>query len=98
LRCAILGAGPGLERWVRDEREKRSWDVGMQIIRYSESPGVWKDTATITREVWPEYHLHSDDPDGATGTAPLEAYGIDATIAPRFGHAILRANRQRSAR
>lgn len=36
--------------------------MGNQVIRYSERPELWKDTAEITREVWPEYNLHSDDP------------------------------------
>ena len=36
--------------------------MGTQVIRYSERPELWKDTETITREVWPEYNLHSDDP------------------------------------
>ena len=35
-----------------------------QVARYAERPELWKDTATITREVWPEYNLHSDDPNG----------------------------------
>jgi GNAT superfamily N-acetyltransferase len=35
--------------------------MGQQVIRYSERPELWRDTATITREVWPEYNLHSDD-------------------------------------
>jgi GNAT superfamily N-acetyltransferase len=30
----------------------------------SERPELWKDTAIITREVWPEYNLHSEDPEG----------------------------------
>jgi GNAT superfamily N-acetyltransferase len=37
---------------------------GKQVIRYSERPELWKDTAAITREVWPEYNLHSEDPNG----------------------------------
>ena len=32
-----------------------------QVIRYSERPELWKDTETITREVWPEYNLHSEE-------------------------------------
>jgi hypothetical protein len=32
-----------------------------QVVRYSERPELWKDTATITHEVWPEYNLHSED-------------------------------------
>ena len=36
----------------------------MLVVRYAERPELWKDTATITREVWPEYNLHSEDPDG----------------------------------
>jgi GNAT superfamily N-acetyltransferase len=38
--------------------------VDTQVIRYSDRPDLWKDTATITREVWPEYNLHSEDPHG----------------------------------
>jgi hypothetical protein len=38
--------------------------MGKQVIRYSERPELWKDAAAITREVWPEYNLHSEDPDG----------------------------------
>ena len=38
--------------------------MGQQLIRYSERPELWKDTATITREVWPEYNLHGEDPNG----------------------------------
>ena len=37
------------------------------VIRYSERPELWKDTAAITREVWPEYNLHSEDPHGYRG-------------------------------
>ena len=37
------------------------------VIRYSERPELWKDTAAITREVWPEYNLHSEDPHGYWG-------------------------------
>lgn len=33
-----------------------------RVIRYSERPELWKDTDAITREVWPEYNLHSEDP------------------------------------
>jgi GNAT superfamily N-acetyltransferase len=39
----------------------------MHVIRYSERPELWKDTGTITREVWPEYNLHSEDPNGYWG-------------------------------
>lgn len=38
-----------------------------QVIRYSQRPELWKDTSTITREVWPEYNLHSEDPNGYWG-------------------------------
>jgi GNAT superfamily N-acetyltransferase len=38
-----------------------------QVVRYAERPELWKDTATITREVWPEYNLHSEDPNGYWG-------------------------------
>jgi GNAT superfamily N-acetyltransferase len=34
----------------------------MQVIRFSERPELWKDTAQVTREVWPEYNTHSEDP------------------------------------
>jgi hypothetical protein len=36
--------------------------MGEQMIRYGERPELWAETATITREVWPEYNLHSEDP------------------------------------
>jgi GNAT superfamily N-acetyltransferase len=35
-----------------------------QVVRHAERPELWKDTATVTHEVWPEYNLHSDDPNG----------------------------------
>jgi hypothetical protein len=38
--------------------------MAMQVIRYSERPELWKDTSAITREVWPEYNLHGEDPHG----------------------------------
>ena len=38
--------------------------MGISEIRYSERPELWAETAAITREVWPEYNLHSDDPEG----------------------------------
>jgi GNAT superfamily N-acetyltransferase len=38
--------------------------MGIHVIRYSERPDLWKDTASITQEVWPEYNLHSEDPQG----------------------------------
>jgi hypothetical protein len=38
--------------------------MGTQVIRYSERPELWKDTAAISREVWPEYNLHGEDPHG----------------------------------
>ena len=41
--------------------------MAMAVIRYSERPELWKDTAAITREVWPEYNLHSEDPHGYWG-------------------------------
>jgi GNAT superfamily N-acetyltransferase len=34
--------------------------MGRQVIRYSERPELWQDTATVTQEVWPEYNLHGD--------------------------------------
>jgi hypothetical protein len=34
--------------------------MGMQVIRYSERPELWSDTATITQEVWPQYNLHGE--------------------------------------
>jgi hypothetical protein len=39
----------------------------MNVIRYSERPELWKDTAAISHEVWPEYNLHSEDPNGYWG-------------------------------
>ena len=39
----------------------------MDVVRYSERPDLWKDTAQITREVWPEYNTHSEDPNGYWG-------------------------------
>ena len=39
----------------------------MQVIRYSERPELWRDTEQITREVWPEYNTHSEDPHGYWG-------------------------------
>jgi GNAT superfamily N-acetyltransferase len=36
----------------------------VQVIRHSERPELWKDTAALSREVWPEYNLHGDDPAG----------------------------------
>jgi GNAT superfamily N-acetyltransferase len=41
--------------------------MAIQVIRYPERPELWKDTQTITREVWPEYNLHSEDPHGYWG-------------------------------
>lgn len=38
--------------------------MAIQVIRYSDRPELWKDTATTTREVWPEYDLHGEDPEG----------------------------------
>jgi GNAT superfamily N-acetyltransferase len=38
--------------------------VSPAVLRFSERPELWADTATITREVWPEYNLHSEDPHG----------------------------------
>ena len=38
--------------------------MGKQAIRYSERSDLWKDTGLITREVWPAYNLHSEDPNG----------------------------------
>jgi hypothetical protein len=41
--------------------------MAIAVIRYSARPELWKDTAAITREVWPEYNLHSEDPHGYWG-------------------------------
>jgi hypothetical protein len=38
--------------------------MGTHVIRYSDRPEPWKDAATLSREVWPEYNLHGDDPHG----------------------------------
>jgi GNAT superfamily N-acetyltransferase len=35
--------------------------MSTQVVRYSERPELWKDTAMIAREVWPEYNLHGDN-------------------------------------
>jgi hypothetical protein len=35
-----------------------------QVVRYAERPELWKNAARVTREVWPEYNLHSDEPNG----------------------------------
>jgi GNAT superfamily N-acetyltransferase len=34
--------------------------MGMTLIRYTERPELWDDTATTSQEVWPEYNLHGD--------------------------------------
>jgi hypothetical protein len=39
----------------------------VEVVRYSEQPELWKDTAQITHEVWPEYNTHSEDPHGYWG-------------------------------
>jgi GNAT superfamily N-acetyltransferase len=41
--------------------------MGTTVIRHAERPELWSETATITREVWPEYNLHSSDPEGYWG-------------------------------
>jgi hypothetical protein len=38
--------------------------MSMQVFRYAQRPELWSDTATITREVWPEYNPHGEDPNG----------------------------------
>lgn len=42
------------------------------MIRYSDRPELWKQTETITHEVWPEYNIHADDPDDYWGRLPDE--------------------------
>jgi len=32
----------------------------MKVIRYTEQPELWANSAEITQEVWPEYNLHGD--------------------------------------
>ncbi len=32
----------------------------MRLIRYTERPELWANSAEISEEVWPEYNLHSD--------------------------------------
>jgi GNAT superfamily N-acetyltransferase len=34
--------------------------VGVAVIRYSERPELWKETALVSKEVWPEYNTHGD--------------------------------------
>ena len=46
--------------------------MGTQVIRYSDRPELWRDDAAITHEVWPEYNIHSDDPNGYWGRLPDE--------------------------
>jgi hypothetical protein len=38
--------------------------MSTQVIRYSDRPELWRDGIALTREVWPEYNIHSEDPDG----------------------------------
>jgi GNAT superfamily N-acetyltransferase len=38
--------------------------MGTHVTRYSDRPGLWQRAATITREVWPEYNVHAEDPNG----------------------------------
>src|SRR5262245_62389408 len=41
--------------------------ASMHVVRDSERHELWKGTAQITREVWPEYNVHSEDPHGYWG-------------------------------
>jgi GNAT superfamily N-acetyltransferase len=34
--------------------------MAFTVIRYSERPALWEDTADISHEVWPEYNQHGD--------------------------------------
>jgi GNAT superfamily N-acetyltransferase len=34
--------------------------MAFTVIRYSERPALWEDTADISHEVWPEYNLHGE--------------------------------------
>jgi GNAT superfamily N-acetyltransferase len=34
--------------------------MSMIAIRYSERPELWKNTAAVTQEVWPEYNQHGE--------------------------------------
>jgi hypothetical protein len=34
--------------------------MSSRVIRYSERPELWEDTADISHEVWPEYNLHGE--------------------------------------
>jgi GNAT superfamily N-acetyltransferase len=34
--------------------------VDVHVYRYSERPELWKDTDTLSAEVWPEYNQHGD--------------------------------------
>jgi GNAT superfamily N-acetyltransferase len=38
--------------------------MGTRVIRYWDRPALWTSAATITREVWPEYNIHAEDPNG----------------------------------
>jgi hypothetical protein len=34
--------------------------MAFTVIRYSERPALWEETADVSEEVWPEYNLHGD--------------------------------------
>jgi GNAT superfamily N-acetyltransferase len=34
--------------------------MAMTVIRYSERPALWEDTAAVSHEVWPEYNHHGE--------------------------------------
>jgi GNAT superfamily N-acetyltransferase len=34
--------------------------MNLAVVRYSERPELWEETADVSAEVWPEYNLHGD--------------------------------------
>jgi GNAT superfamily N-acetyltransferase len=34
--------------------------MSFEIVLHADHPEVWRDTETLTREVWPEYNLHGE--------------------------------------
>jgi hypothetical protein len=34
--------------------------MAMSVIRYSERPELWEDTAAVSEAVWPEYNQHGE--------------------------------------
>jgi GNAT superfamily N-acetyltransferase len=52
----------------------------MEMIRYSERPELWEDSASIALEVWPEYNIHSEDPENYWGRLPDEFPGFQFVL------------------